>query len=99
MDVFCWSPVWLCRVGALGPALPALSPTGCPDSAWSLCQGLCQDWGHSTRAVPPRPKQAAGRAEAQGSYFCFPAEGFCVALLLPQKQIWAAELTGRISEH
>ena len=40
-----------------------------------------------------------GRAGARGSYFCFPAEGFCVALLLPQKQIWAAELTERISEH
>lgn len=64
----------------------------------------CRHTGSATRSPSAErsgwetQSMRTGTAGAWGSYFCCLAEGFCVALLLLQKQIWAAELTEQISE-
>lgn len=55
--------------------------------------GLCQNWGHSILVVPPKAERALDRGSGLGDYFCYPAEGFCMALFLLQEQICAAEPT------
>lgn len=53
-------------------ATAAHSSARCPDQLRSWCweqRGLCQDWDHSTQAVPPSPRRQSGaglRTKARG---------------------------------
>lgn len=105
-----WGPSWVLALAAAGALLaPGSQHTG---SAMTRVPAHTQRHrGDARMGVPAHswccpvpecvcePKPVAGQHRGLGQLFLLWAEGFCVALLLLQKQIWAAELMERISEH